>query len=602
MLILIIQLFLISSAKTILPIDPVTDISTEKSLNICAAELSRIYFKDQFDDSVTVIFENTTKFLTLRSFLVHKLANENKACYIISLKKAVLSFKSTTLFKHILIEISSVDKFKETIEMVKVLPSWNPKANFLVVSFTKFGNAKVVANILFTLLWKEDIAPIAVLLIDQNNLTDFNIFTRSSIYGTNIDVSVSNTYKGLVRESTTYSKTVFSINKFKKVRAKFYPWRPFVIYNGISFNLKNPGIEVKLIKTLAQIFNLTVEFYGIDTCASGEVFDNGTVTMEFQELANNKFDIIFGGYTLTYGRMLYFNPSVPYYLDELLWCVPSRIYYEFNITIHKEVIFIVLLILLVLISCIWYVDQSTEPKLRFDTSIDGIVLKTFAICLHVTIARLPKTGTLRYFIGLLIIFAFLCNTMVTMNITSLFIGRKPSQKYDSMSKIYYKSNLKTYFVTNSFRYFTSDFIEGIPRDVISKRKIDCHDNLECLKIVADGDSALLTRKSNTEYLLKKKYVDKKSLYCFHYSYGSSISLIMKKSFMYINEFNRIIHLLLSTGVVQKWEKEIFSLSNEDNSELNVQGLKLQEIIVIFYILIFGCTCSILVFLFEIYTM
>ncbi|KAI2474123.1 Ionotropic receptor 120 [Diabrotica virgifera virgifera] len=595
MFVLIAQLFLISSADSILNIDPLTDLSTEQSLSSCAAELGRFYFKDQFNESVIVIFENSTKFSSLRSFLVNELANENKPYYIISLNKSILRNKSGRMFKHLLIEMSYVDKFKETIEIIKVLPSWNPKANFLIISFTTFEDSKVTANTIFTMLWKEDIVPIAVILIDQKNLTNFDIFTRSSMYDLSVDISQLNICGRLRRENITYDKIVMRpIDTFKKVRAKFYPWPPF------TFDLKKPGIEIRLIDTLAKTCKLTVEYYEIDPkYPSGEVFDNGTLTKEFKELADNKFDIIFGGYTLTDERILYLSPSVSYYYDELLWCVPNKERYQYNIYIEKIVILLGLLILLVLIVMIWYTNRSEEPKLRFDSSIDGIVLKAFAICLHITITRLPKTGRLRYFVGLLIIFAFFCNTMLTTEITSFFMKREPCQMYDSMPKIY-NNNLKTYFVTNSVRYFSRDFIGGISRDEIVKRKIDCHDSLECLKFIQEGLSAFLTTKSNTEYFLNMKQVDKESIYCFYYSYGSSISLIMRKGFLYINEFNTIIHQLLSTGVVEKWKQEIFSVNNKDQREHDVKGLKLEDIIVIFYILIFGCICSILVFFCEIY--
>ncbi|KAI2474122.1 Ionotropic receptor 119 [Diabrotica virgifera virgifera] len=596
MFVLIAPLFLIlSSAEAILNIDTLTDLSTEQSLSSCAAELCRFYFRDQFNESVIVIFENSTNFSPLRSFLVNELANKNKPCYIIFLNKSILRSKSTRVFKHLLIEISSVDKFKETIEMIKVLPSWNPKANFLIISFTAFEDSKVTSNIIFTILWKEAIVPMAVILIDQKNLTNFNIFTRSSMYDLNIDISELNICRRFRGENITYDKIVTKkMDTFKKVRVKFFPWPPFSMYDG------QPGIEIRLIETLAKTCKLTVEYYEIDPrYPSGEVFANGTLTKEFKELSDNKFDIIFGGYKLTYGRILYLSPSISYYYDELLWCVPSKKYYQVNIYIQKMVILLSLLILLVLIVLIWYTNRSEEPKLRFDASIDGIVVKAFAICLHIAITRLPRTGRLRYFVGLLVIFAFFCNIMFTTKITSFFIKREPCQMYDSMSKIY-QHNLKTYFVTNSLRYFSNDFIEGISRDEIVKRKIDCHDSLECLKFIQEGLSAFLTTKSNTEYFLNTKQVDKESIYCFHYSYGSSISLIMRKGFLYINEFNTIIHQLLSAGVVQKWKQEIFSVNNKDQKELEVEKLKLQDIVVIFYILIFGCICSCLVFLCEIY--
>ncbi|KAI2474124.1 Ionotropic receptor 121 [Diabrotica virgifera virgifera] len=605
MFVLIAQLFFIPSAEAILNIDPLTDLSTEQSLSSCAAELCQMYFRDQFNESVIVIFENSTKFSTPRSFLINELANENKSYYIIALNKSILRNKSTRMFKHLLIEMSSVDKFKETIEIIKVLPSWNPKANFLIISFTAFEDSKATANTIFTILWKEDIVPIAVILIDQKNLTNLDIFTRSSMYDLNVNISELSICGRLRRENITYNKIVTRpMETFKKVRAKFYRWPPFTMYDGISFDgsfsLKKPGIEKRLIETLAKTCKLTVEYYEIDPrYPSGEVFANGTLTKEFKDLADNKFDIIFGGYTLTYERILYLSPSVSYYYDELLWCVPSKKQYQYDIYIEKIVILLGLLILLALIILIWYTNRSEEPISRFDSSIDGIVLKAFAICLHIPIPCLPKSNRLRYFVGLLIIFAFFCNTTFTTEITSFFMKRKPCQMYDSMPKIY-KNNLKTYFVTNSIRYFNSDFIEGISRDEIVKRKIDCHDSLECLKFIQEGLSSFLTTKSNTEYYLDMKQVDKELIYCFYYSYGSSISLIMRKGFLYINEFNTIIHQLLSTGVVEKWKQEIFSVNNKDQRELGVEELKLEDIFVIFYILIFGYICSILVFLCEIY--
>ncbi|KAI2473913.1 Ionotropic receptor 116 [Diabrotica virgifera virgifera] len=596
---MIIKLFLLASAKTMLLIDPLRDFSSEQSLNSCAAELCGTYLNDSFHRSVIVIFENSAKFSTSRSYLVTELSNENKPYYIISLTKPILNFRniSRRIFQHVLIEMSSVNSFKEIIERSKLLPTWNPKANFLIVSFTAFENSKVIANKVFTLLWKEDIVPIAVLLLDQNNTKDFNIFTKSFFYDLNVDVPTT-TLCGRLAKGTVLSKNKLKKNTFRTVRAKLYPFPPFVIYDD-NLNVKISGIEIKLLEILSQALKLTIEYSLSDpSCPKGEAYNNGTITREFKELFDKKYDLIFGGYATSYGRILYFDLSFSYYYDELMWCAPSRKFYGHKLKIQRVVILLGLLLLVVLLGLIWHASINKQ-RLKFGTSIEDIVLKSYAICLYIAITRLPKTDRLRYLVGILIIFAFFCNTMFTTTITSLFIGRKPSQKYDSMPKLY-KNNLTTYFITNSFRYFTSEFIQGIPRDEIERRKTDCKDTLECLKRVVEGDSALLTTKSNTDYLLNMRKIDKESLNCFHYSYGRSMSIIMRKGFMYTDDFDRIIRLLVSTGVVQKWRRDIF-WDYQDKTKLNFKELELKEFLLVFYILIFGCSCSILVFFCELCT-
>ncbi|CAG9826369.1 unnamed protein product [Diabrotica balteata] len=465
---------------------------------MCAAELCQNDFRDQFHNSVIVIFENSTKSMYFRSLLLKELSNQKKPYYILSLTKSIPNFRTkyTGILKYLLLEISSVDKFKESISTMRILPGWNPKANFLIVSFTVFKNSKMIANIIFNLLLKEDIVPTAVVLIDQDTKA-FNIFTTVL----NAKAPTSIACRRVVKENAKYYHTTFSNNTFKRVRAKFYPFPPFVIYNGTSFDMKHPGIEIKLLRTLAQTCNLTVEYYLSDPkCTKGEVFDNGTLTKDFKELHENKYDVITGGYVVTYPRALYLNPSAAYSTDELIWCVPNSQYYKYNINIQLVVLMVGLLIPVVLVVLIWYANRSKEARLKFGTSVEGIILNSFSICLFVAIPQLPKTDRLRYLVGLLIIFAFFCTTMFTTTITSLFIRKTPSQKFDSMEKLY-KSNLKTYYTTNTFHYFSHVFIPGISRAELAQRKIDCSDTLKCLNAVAEGDSAVVISKYNVEYLM-----------------------------------------------------------------------------------------------------
>ncbi|KAI2473915.1 Ionotropic receptor 118 [Diabrotica virgifera virgifera] len=600
MLVLIIGLFLIASAESILNIDPSTNLSTVQSLNMCAAELCRNYFRDQFHKSVIVIFENSTEDIPFRSLLLKELSNEKKLYYILTLSRRIPYFrkKYTGILKYILLEMSSLDKLKKSISTMRILPGWNPKAIFLIVSFTVFENSEVIANTIFKLLLKEDIVPIAVLLIDQNNTKDFNIFTTVL----NSEASTSIACRQVVKEDTIiYSETAFSDNTFKTVRAKFYPFPPFVIHNGTSFDMKHPGIEINLLQTLAQTCNLNVEYYLSDPKdTKGEVFQNGTLTKDFKELHENKYDVILGGYVITYPRSLYLNPSVTYSTDELIWCVPNSQYYKYNINIKRVVLLVGLLIFVVLVVFIWYANIRKEPRLKFGTSIEGIILNSFSICVFVPIPRLPKTGRLRYLVGLLIIFAFFCTTMFNTTITSLFIGKAPSQRFDSMEKIY-KSNLKTYYTTNTFHYFTDLLIPGITKEELAKRKIDCSDTLTCLKIVAEGDSALVISKYNVEYLMTMREVDHTSIYRFHFGNDRPLGLIMRKGFRHADKFNKIIHLLLSKGIVQKWNRDIFWNRRYETTKQDFQRLNLKELAVVFYVLVFGCSCSFLMFVCEILT-
>ncbi|KAI2473914.1 Ionotropic receptor 117 [Diabrotica virgifera virgifera] len=598
MLLPIIGLFVIASVEALLNIEPLTDLRTVQSLNMCAAELCRDYFRDQFHKSLLVIFESSTKAIPFRSSLLKELTNEKMPYYILTLSRRIPHFrkKYTGILKYILLEMSSLDKLKESISTMRVLPGWNPKANFLIVSFTVFENSKVIANTIFNLLVKDDIVPIAVLLIDQINTKDFNIFT--TVLNTEAPSSIA--CRRAVKGDATYNEIAFSDNTFKTVRAKFYPSAPFVIHNGTTFDVKHPGIEIKLLQTIAKICNLNVEYYLSDPkYTRGEVFKNGTPTKEFKELHEGKYDVILGGYIITYPRAMYFNPSVPYSPGYLLWCVPNNPYYKYSINIQRVVLVVGPLILILLVVFIWYANKSKQPRLKFGTSVEGIILNSFSICIFVPIPRLPKTDRLRYLVGLLIIFAFFCTTMFTTTITSLFIGKVPSQKFDSMEKIF-KSNLKTYYSTNTFRFFTDGIIPGISKEELAKRRIDCTDTLKCLKGVAKEDSALLASKSSVEYLLNTKRVDQTSIYCFNSVHGLARGLIMRKGFRYTEKFNKIIHLLVSKGIVQKWRNEIF-WNYHPETNLDVQELNLEELSVVFYILIFGYSCSFLMFLCEIFT-
>ncbi|KAI2473910.1 Ionotropic receptor 113 [Diabrotica virgifera virgifera] len=600
MLNIFIKILLICCVESKLELMFTEDLSTYVSMSKCVAKTCQKYFTNLAGQNLLIVVEESNS-TSLFRYLLEQEISKRKIIpyYMLCLYKDIVKFETKKLnFEYVIIEMSSISKFKDILCMIIDLPSWNPLSKLLVVSYETFRNASDLASDLIYFLWKKGVRKTAILLPREDDQSSIDAYTTSTFRH---DSFFTNSCKhGYFLTQGMLYKNILPRLSSAPIKIKYYPWPPSVITKNKIVDVDRPGIEAKVITTVAERLKVNVTYTSLSTkYPKGTVYANKTLVREFIDLFEKRYDVLAGGYVSTLQRIEFFTPSIFIHKEGLLWCVPKEDEKYFSFHIHKEVMLGLILTFFLLLAIIEWINKHQESN-KAKTSFCAVIFNGLAICFSVSVTNFPKTKKLRCFVGVLIIFSYLCSILITGQVTSSFI-MVPSQKYDTMKKIY-ESNLTTYLVTNSETLFSNNIVNNVPRNVIIERMITCQNTSYCLKLVTKGHSALFNTKFNTHYLVSTDLAYRDSIYFFRYPSDIYVSLIMRKGFMYIEEFDKNIMLMQSSGLIDKWIKEVL-IKNYHTNKLKIEfnAMKLVDFLKISYIPLCGYFFSILVFVCEIVT-
>ncbi|XP_054734652.1 uncharacterized protein LOC129242118 [Anastrepha obliqua] len=78
------------------------------------------------------------------------------------------------------------------------------------------------------------------------------------------------------------------------------------------------GVEAKLLETIAEHLQFRIESYIAESCTTGDVYLNGTMTGPYYLLDNNEVDILMGYFFCTAQRVLFFEESFSYFSSAMV--------------------------------------------------------------------------------------------------------------------------------------------------------------------------------------------------------------------------------------------------------------------------------------------
>jgi hypothetical protein len=191
---------------------------------------------------------------------------------------------------------------------------------------------------------------IAIVTRGNHNLVDiFNTFWRLKIFNVNV---ISQNESGMILVQTfmpfkrlncndTSSVVIneFRGGKFLNGTDQFYPKKMnnfhncslkvgvtidsepyFIARQEVDGNFQFSGEDVELVQELSRKFNFYTNITYIQQ--TGVFFENGTATGSFQLLREGQVDMIISGWLLKHFRLNFFDASVPYNFDHIIFVIP----------------------------------------------------------------------------------------------------------------------------------------------------------------------------------------------------------------------------------------------------------------------------------------
>ncbi|KAG5892822.1 hypothetical protein JTB14_033386 [Gonioctena quinquepunctata] len=313
------------------------------------------------------------------------------------------------------------------------------------------------------------------------------------------------------------------------------------------------GIEVNLLNLIAKILRVKILYIKSDNM--GDVSSTGIATGNLKLLMDSKIDIAIGSYSITKSRSYFFDGSVSYMTDELVWCVPHiTVNTNSIVDLHLdfETLIIVIILLAVLSVLFWWFSSISRSEKNVKTCGKTFVC-VLAVATAVAINHKTKTTPVRLIFITTVILCFYIDSIFQTYLTSVLSNRSYKEKYGSVQDIN-NHNLTKYSVPNLKSYF-----QGTQYEEELKDCIECANHEKCVRYVAiRRNSAFCVPQAIVESVSKNLVSSKNEplVYCLGKIITFQKNILLGKGSYILDSLDKLILEISSGGLIAKWKRDV----------------------------------------------
>ncbi|XP_018570362.1 uncharacterized protein LOC108909997 [Anoplophora glabripennis] len=587
-----------------------------RSLSMCIFQACRRFFHSNFETvtySLPLIERDFASATVLNELVLPVLESDQRFALLIKDLKTAQQINHRYIGKSpsYIIQIKKEGELEANIRRLKRFTRWNPHAKFLVVSSTAFSYPLNVAIGVIKSLWNNNVVNAAVLLVDNENNTNFKVYSWKPYSSHSCGTNFSDVLPvGSCSFGVTDSNIDWFRNKIPKnlhgcpVKVKYMVWLPYVMsvkpIAQVPHYDADLGIDVNLLNVIANTLNLSLIYQKSSFDGWGGVGKDYSATKDLKLLKENNVDLVVGGYVNTPHRTVLFDSPQSHIQDSLLFCVPhTPIITGFRnfLNIFKFEVWILVCILYFIVSvCMWYASNFEGGEHLSYRSLPNCLLNNFLISIGLVVSILPKTMRVRCLACMFIIFSLKLNMIYTSYLTSVLSSPNYRQKYESMEEIY-KHNLRTYFAPNTKLFFSGNDekqLHSVPLNVITQRWRNCTNVPKCFNTISSKkDIAVCMPRSYKDYLLNNQARDKRrAIFCLKENVVSfSLTILMRKGFPLFSLFDKGICRIVEGGFINKWMRDIMMNKSErigsHPEDVEKVQINFDTLVPVFYMLLMG---------------
>ena len=507
------------------------------------------------------------------------------------------------------------------LDTLSMCSFWNPRARYIVVSTTapvsRHGQHAIVVSILKHFS-TSDILNVILLIqepVQRNNSEisseppAIDIFTLSQhtpartlsevLDFTFVDRWVSEeggTCVGFRNNTILFRSQPITDMRGRNVAMTYIEWHPLVISSDRNHSAMSKryidGIEIRLMKTVAEHTNFTIEFRRLKRFITGQGY--------------------FGAQWFETDRLIDSDATWTHFTGAVTWFVPRERpipRWQSLIKIFNPSFWLVVFLAYVLGSLIFWVLGNTHPGEKETASFRDIILvfmNALGMMVSESVPKKPKHIRSQIFFFLWFLHCMQINNAYQSSLVGFLTNPGFLPRINDIDNLL-ESGLELGIQNGSQRYFSD---ASDPRNKrILKSYIECNDdNYDmCLERMAyEGDLAVAGGRVGLEFLAHTKYrKDGKPLYV---PFKDSIQqghmvIYLRKGNILLERINSIVLRLQNAGIINKWVKDIRRKFGKHFNNALLEDefcvLTLEHLQGAFYLLLLGMLFSITVWFLEI---
>jgi len=508
----------------------------------------------------------------------------------------------------------------ELVRSVRELAAWNSRARFIILTHHKTMSLLILNEL-------RDLNVVnAVLLVLTNNSDSVMAYTwfpflppgkcgKEHFVPVLLDECLLENATKFARNVPLFPEKVPPDLYGCPITISTFPWPPFIIksyeYEAGDKVFYTKGLEIRLVNTIAQSMNATVQY--LPPPANDSKWGTHTAWGSWTGLLGEVFyktaDVAFASMTATEDRIQYLDTTVTYWSNSVVWIVPRPQFisgWRSLLGIFKPAMWGIVIVAYLLGSAslcsLAHTVRSREPALY--RNLCSCMMTTLALALEIGAHIQPRGTVMRLVFACWVIYCLQISTAYKSSLISVLTNPQLEPPILNMKQLA-KSRLGFQYTVGLSEYFDD------PTDMSTKK---IRDSLRFCASVTVGlnrvalaaDTALVSDKWYVEYLIPQLYLDSSGQPLLQILPEEVLSyhvvMIVSKGNVLLDRINVLISRVVEGGLIVKWAKDIKhtrTLGTVSQDDVRGRRLSLSHLQSLFVFLLLGECLALVTFIIEV---
>lgn len=521
-----------------------------------------------------------------------------------------------------LILISNSSELSGTLKLFNRLPTWNTLAN-IAVFFTSDMNdtqLEIETQEVLNQIFSRSAYNVYVMSYRSEGRT-IQSFTYFPYEADNCATSVKNirlidscsTHKDEKGENQAKIKT-YHAYLFPKIPRRFHGCRLNVSvflqapYADLDDNGQvKKGLEVMMLQQIAQELNFKLSYTFIDTNLVNSYITANATHGLYSNVLRGTSDLMVGGFYENAVSRKLLSSSIPYYQDELTWCVPpaklasslTNAFGIFNIFIW------IIVIATLIVSGLILLRFARFERHNGSENVSWSMMTSLAFTLSQAAHFFPERAPVKIFLALLMFYGFHLNTAYhSFLITVMTKPKFEPQVSDVWTAVHNHYNF--YGNEETLAYFVRKGNDSVSRAIVHRYHV-CKDLDTCLAQIKTTEKIAVA--ISRHHSSNSPTISDSEMFCFNREeniYTYSVSMLAKKQYHLLEKINYLLRTISESGLLLRWaqQSESNNVQSENNAPSGGHGggpvvkLKLEHVQGGFLLLTIGLVLALISFIGE----
>uniref|UniRef100_A0A182YGJ7 Putative ionotropic receptor ligand binding domain-containing protein n=1 Tax=Anopheles stephensi TaxID=30069 RepID=A0A182YGJ7_ANOST len=338
-------------------------------------------------------------------------------------------------------------------------------------------------------------------------------------------------------------------------------WEPFVVGNASHIE---KGLEVLMLDAITARMRLVPVFSVIESALTTARITADNQTGLYADVLQRRTDLMIGGLHENPISRKLLSATIPYYQDDLTWCVPTarhapkwlNVFIIFNVWTW-------LIAIGIIFAAAGLLYRFNYVERLYRVNYTWMLLQSLAFSLSVYAHYWPRRVSIRLFLIGYMFYGLHWNAAYHSFLISVLTRPRYEPQISTIQQAI-QAGFGFVGAENTLGHF--DKPDAVSRHIAGAYRV-CRNLDECLgRLRSERTIAIAMSRAHSS---NSRAIGEAELYCFPKAeniYTYSVSMLAKKDFHLLPKINELIRRISESGLLGKWQKESEKIRIDEDQE------------------------------------